>query len=239
MSTPACLVCGARSVAALPWRGAWGGRGARLVPPMSSVGPGGRPEPPRWNCRRCGFLFVDVADGVLGAAYEVTCADGTADAIDEGRRPLFARLLRELTPRGGRRCLDVGSGGGLFVRLAAAAGWEAVGVDRAGPEETGAGYRLARLDFPTAAIPGGPFALVTFLGSLTYMRDPVAALRAAQDEGGDRLHVTGLQVVEVALDALDHAGQLRRHHHEVEAALEDAAGAVVFREACFPTLCPC
>ena len=135
-----------------------------------------------WICRACGFVFVDLQDVVLGAAYEGTYADGTADAIDEGRRPLFTSLLGELAPSGGRRSLDVGSGGGLFVRLAAAAGWQAVGVDPAGPETTGSGFRLVRMDFPPAAeIPGAPFALVTLLGSLTYMRDPVAALRAAHD----------------------------------------------------------
>jgi glycosyltransferase involved in cell wall biosynthesis/2-polyprenyl-3-methyl-5-hydroxy-6-metoxy-1,4-benzoquinol methylase len=117
---------------------------------------------------------------VLGAAYEGTDADGTADAIDEGRRPLFLSLLRELPPWGGRRCLDVGSGGGLFVRLAAAAGWEAMGVDPAGPEQSGSRFRLVRMEFPSVTpLPSPPFALVTFLGSFTYMRDPVAALRAA------------------------------------------------------------
>jgi SAM-dependent methyltransferase len=135
-----------------------------------------------WKCPACGFVFIDLADVVLGAAYEGTCVDGTADAIDEGRRPLFASLLGELALWGGRRCLDVGSGGGLFVRLAAAAGWEAVGVDPAGPEVAGPGFRLVRMEFPpVAGIPGAPFALVTFLGSLTYMRDPVSALRAAHD----------------------------------------------------------
>ena len=159
MTTPACLVCEART------------------DPVD-------PEPPitRWRCRACGFVFVDAADVVLGAAYEGTDADGTADAIDEGRRALFTSVLAELVPSGGGRCLDVGSGGGLFVRLAAAAGWEAVGIDPAGFEREGAGFRLVRGEFPSSApIPHAPFALITFLGSLTYMRDPVAALRAAHD----------------------------------------------------------
>ena len=159
MTAPACLVCDARETRAIH---------ASLTT--------------RWRCLACGFVFVDTADVTLGAAYEGTCADGTADAIDEGRRPLFTSLLREITPSGGKRCLDVGSGGGLFVRLAAAAGWEAMGVDPAGPEQSGPGFRLVRMNFPPVTpFPSPPFALVTFLGSLTYMPDPVAALRAARD----------------------------------------------------------
>jgi 2-polyprenyl-3-methyl-5-hydroxy-6-metoxy-1,4-benzoquinol methylase len=105
---------------------------------------------------------------------------GDGGAIDDGRRPLYASLLRRVPPSGGRRCLDVGSGGGLFVRLAAEAGWDAVGVDPAGPQVEGRGFRLLRADFPACgSAAGGPFALVTFLGSLNYMTDPVAALRAA------------------------------------------------------------
>jgi SAM-dependent methyltransferase len=156
MTTPACLVCGAAST----------------TPTHAG----------RWRCGACGFLFVETGDAALGSGYDRSLADGTADAVDEGRRPLFTSLLAPLTPFGGGRCLDVGSGGGLFVRLAAARGWEAVGVDPAGPERTGPRFRLVRMDFPAAGpIPGAPFALVTFLGSLMYMHDPVAALRAAHE----------------------------------------------------------
>ena len=122
MMAPICLVCAARETRPLD-------------------------APSRWRCRACGFVFVDPVDGTLGAGYDTTCAGGTADAIDEGRRPLYAKLLGEVPPSGGRRCLDVGSGGGLFVRLAAAAGWDAVGVDPAGPEKADSRCRLMRIEF--------------------------------------------------------------------------------------------
>jgi SAM-dependent methyltransferase len=119
-------------------------------------------------------------DASLSAPYEAARVSGAAAHIDEARRRLFAAQLARLAPSGGGRCLDVGSGGGLFVRLAAAAGWDALGIDPAGPELEGAGFRLARLPFPpTEEPPMAPFALVTFFNSLTYMLDPVAALRAA------------------------------------------------------------
>jgi SAM-dependent methyltransferase len=137
-------------------------------------------EAARWRCRACGLVFTDPLDAPLASLYEGTGSDGTADAIDERRRPLFTALLGRLPPFGGGRCLDVGSGGGLFVRLAAAAGWDAVGVDPAGPALTSGRARLVRMAFPpTGRVPGAPFALVTFNGSLNYMTDPLAALRAA------------------------------------------------------------
>jgi SAM-dependent methyltransferase len=195
-------------------------------------------------CHACGFVFVDAADVVLGAAYQGTSADGTADAIDEGRRPLFVGLLRQLTPSGGGRCLDVGSGGGLFVRLAAAAGWEAIGVDPAGPEQSGTGFRLARMDFPPVTpIPGAPFALVTFLGSFTYMRDPVAALRAAHDllEPGGLLvvRVPNVAVHLAVLRAADALGTrvgawLRRGTILHARSFSSRALAVAFARAGFP-----
>jgi SAM-dependent methyltransferase len=133
----------------------------------------------RRRCRACGFVFAEVPSAVSSAQYDMLYA-GNGGGIDDGRRPLYTALLRRVPPFGGRRCLDVGSGGGLFVRLAAEAGWEAVGIDPAGPALEGPRLRLLRADFPaSASATGGPFALVTFLGSLNYMVDPVAALGAA------------------------------------------------------------
>jgi SAM-dependent methyltransferase len=153
MSMTACLVCDATATVHL--------------------------DPARRRCRACGFVFAVSPGAVPGARYDMLYA-GDGGALDDGRRPLYETLLRRTPPSGGRRCLDVGSGGGLFVRLAAEAGWDAVGVDPAGPQLEGSGCRLFRAEFPAcASAAGGPFALVTFLGSLNYMADPVAALSTA------------------------------------------------------------
>jgi SAM-dependent methyltransferase len=153
MTVPVCLVCGAAATVGL--------------------------DRARRRCRACGFVFAVSPGAVRSAQYDLLYAADDR-GIDDGRRPLYAGLLRRLPPFGGGRCLDVGSGGGLFVRLAAEAGWDAVGIDPAGPQVDGRGFRLLRADFPARAdAAGGPFALITFLGSLNYMTDPVAALRAA------------------------------------------------------------
>jgi glycosyltransferase involved in cell wall biosynthesis/SAM-dependent methyltransferase len=141
----------------------------------------------RRRCRACGFVFAECPEDVASARYDLRYG-GDDGGIDDGRRPLYAALLRRVPAFGGRRCLDIGSGGGLFVRMAAEAGWDAVGIDPAGPETEGPHVRLIRGAFPACADEaGGPFALITFLGSLNYMTDPVAALRAAHallDPGG-------------------------------------------------------
>jgi SAM-dependent methyltransferase len=145
----------------------------------------------RRRCRRCGFVVGPRTDA-SAVAYARLYAGERGREVEEGRRRHYLQLLASLPPFGNRRTLDVGCGGGLFSRLAAAAGWTAVGVDPAVIEEERDGFRLVRRDFPaSAATLGGPFALVTFHGSLNYMDDPVAALRAAHGvlEPGGRVFV--------------------------------------------------
>lgn len=150
----ACLVCEATAVAPLDAR--------------------------RVRCGRCGFVSGERREPA-SLAYPALYAAPAGQAIEERRRRLYAAVLASLRPSGSRRALDVGCGPGLFVRLAAAAGWTAVGIDPAASETHGDGFRLVRGAFPASAETlGAPFALVTFLGSLNYMDDPVVALRAAR-----------------------------------------------------------
>lgn len=156
MRAPDCLVCDAHDVTAL--------------------------EPPHWRCRRCGFVFVHEPEAWRTRDYGALYANDTGLRIDAARRAMYDALLAAVPPFGSRRALDVGCGGGLFVRRAAAAGWDAVGIDPAAPDEAGPSHRFVRDGFPPPGpVPGTPFALVTFLGSLNYMDDPVAALRAARE----------------------------------------------------------
>jgi SAM-dependent methyltransferase len=119
-----------------------------------------------------------VADGVDHPSYLALHRSGRGARVEEARHGVYASILRRFAPWGGRRCLDVGSGSGVFARLAGRAGWQSVGVDPAGPEVVEDGVRLVRAAFPPA--PDGRFELVTFLGTLNYMTDPVAALAAAR-----------------------------------------------------------
>ena len=135
----------------------------------------------RQRCVACGFVFGGPSEASR-EAYATLYASAHGVDVDEARSRHYARLLAAIRPSGNRRALDVGCGGGLFVRLAARAGWTSVGVDPVVTEVEGAGFRLVRTEFPaSAAALGPPFALVTFLGSLNYMDDPVATLRAAHD----------------------------------------------------------
>jgi SAM-dependent methyltransferase len=103
---------------------------------------------------------------------------GRGRAVEEARERVYSAVLERFTPHGARRCLDVGAGSGVFVRMAARRGWDCVGVDPAGPDLVEPGMRLVRSAFPPA--PDGPFELITFFGSLNYMREPLAALMTAR-----------------------------------------------------------
>jgi len=135
---------------------------------------------PGWTrCGRCGFVEGPAAEGIDLHTYLDLHDSGRGARLEHARRGVYAPILRRFAPWGGRRCLDVGSGSGVFARLAAAAGWRCVGVDPAGPEAVEDGIRLVRAPFPPA--PAGPFELVTFFNSLNYMTDPVNALAAARE----------------------------------------------------------
>ena len=94
----------------------------------------------------------------------------------------FRRLLRAAGPPG--RLLDVGTGFGVFLKLAGAAGWQAVGVDvdaqavRYAWTQLGVDARageLAALRFPDAS-----FDLVTFWNVLECVPEPLALLAEAR-----------------------------------------------------------
>jgi SAM-dependent methyltransferase len=118
------------------------------------------------------------AEGAERASYRALHATGTGARVEEARHGVYLPLLSRFPPHGGRRCLDVGSGAGVFARLAVAAGWRCVGIDPAGPALDAGELRLVRGEFPPA--PDGRFELITFFGSLNYMSDPRAALAAAR-----------------------------------------------------------
>lgn len=157
-----------------------------MSPRCLACGEAARPLFDAWTrCPRCGFVEGVRAEGAERASYRALHESGTGARVEEARRGVYQPLLRRFPPRGERRCLDVGSGAGVFPRLAVAAGWRCVGVDPAGPTIEEGALSLRRGAFPPA--PEGRFDLITFLGSLNYMSDPHAALvvaRAALAAGG-------------------------------------------------------
>jgi 2-polyprenyl-3-methyl-5-hydroxy-6-metoxy-1,4-benzoquinol methylase len=132
-------------------------------------------------CRRCGFAFALVFDlSIVARVYAEQRASGRRERIEAHRVPLFRALLERYARLPGRRCLDVGCGAGTFVRLAADLGWSATGVDPEAPAADRRRARFIRSAFPAPEVAArAPFDLVTFLNSLNYFADPVAALREA------------------------------------------------------------
>ena len=119
------------------------------------------------------------------------------------RLQLFSSLLPSLDLSGGARALDLGCGGGTYVRLLAGLGHPAVGID----------YSLASVHRAVAADPGrkgrylageayalpfrdGAFDLVVAIGVLQALTQPERAL----DEMARVLRAGGVLVVE-ALNA--------------------------------------
>ena len=138
-----------------------------------------RPLFDAWTrCPRCGFVEGARVESAERASYRALHESGTGARVEAARHGVYLPLLRRFPPWGERRCLDVGSGAGVFARLAVAEGWRSVGIDPAGPTLDEGALRLLRAEFPPA--PAGRFELVTFFGSLNYMSDPHAALAAAR-----------------------------------------------------------
>ena len=134
----------------------------------------------QWTrCRRCGFV-AGPEDALDPRTYCAMHESGHGADVERARAGVYAAILTRFPPWGDRRCLDVGSGSGVFATLAARAGWRCVGVDPAGPERVAGDVQLVRALFPPLpAEVDGRFDLVTFVNSLNYMIDPVAALAAA------------------------------------------------------------
>ena len=130
------------------------------------------------RCPRCGFVEGPRVEGADRASYLALHENGTGLRVEQARHGVYLPVLRRFPPRGERRCLDVGSGAGVFARLATDAGWRSIGVDPAGPELDDGSLALRRASFPPP--PGGRFELITFFGSLNYMSDPHEALVAAR-----------------------------------------------------------
>ncbi|MBI4386545.1 MAG: glycosyltransferase, partial [Elusimicrobia bacterium] len=112
-----------------------------------------------------------------------------AGEVEESREVLYESFLESLrspaTYRSqGRhgRLLDVGCGGGRFIALAGAHGWEAQGIDL-DPEACEAarkrGLAVSRTSLKAAAFPDSFFDVVTLWEVLDIMEDPLGHLREA------------------------------------------------------------
>jgi 2-polyprenyl-3-methyl-5-hydroxy-6-metoxy-1,4-benzoquinol methylase len=150
------------------------------------------------RCGRCGLVYVSprLTEPSTSLVYELD-ADHTISntycwvGSDSERRfaPLLARLSKAAQPG---QLLDVGCGGGQFLRAAKRTGrWQVIGVEpSADAAEQAARYaacEVRRTTLQSAGLPEGTFSVIAMLGVLEHVHDPIATLRLARtllDESG-------------------------------------------------------
>jgi 2-polyprenyl-3-methyl-5-hydroxy-6-metoxy-1,4-benzoquinol methylase len=139
------------------------------------------------RCVECGVVFRNPRP--VAVAYEEEFESGRAEVLDESwlgsrRASTFTRFLDTWPERPG--CvLDVGCGGGWFLKAAAERGWRGIGVDlspaavRYARERLGVDARqgtVAEQRFEPAS-----FDLVTLWNVLEVLPDPLGVLQTAHD----------------------------------------------------------
>jgi SAM-dependent methyltransferase len=98
------------------------------------------------------------------------------DRLYDWRMGGVARRLAGLVPAGAR-LLDVGAGGGAFMRLCRRVGLEAWGLDKYA--DPGGDPCFLRGDLLSLALPEAHYDAVTFLHVLEHLADPAAVLAEA------------------------------------------------------------
>ena len=138
------------------------------------------------RCLECGVVFRNPRP--TAAAYDEEFRSGRAEVADEARlgarRGAMFKSFLDAWPERPGRVLDVGCGGGWFLRAAVDRGWSGVGVD-----PSPAAVRHAKEVLRVDALPGkveaqrfapGSFDLVTLWNVLDVVPDPLGLLRAVR-----------------------------------------------------------
>ncbi len=136
------------------------------------------------RCRHCGLAYVNPRPTPRGIAPYYTHDYGSHDlkppSLAESQ---YYRLFRKLSAPSGARVLDVGCGGGKYLRFLQKHGYHVEGVEvknglaRRLRDELG--LRSYDGTITQARIPEGSFDVVTFWWVLEHTHDPVQNLRAA------------------------------------------------------------
>ncbi|MBX7253532.1 MAG: class I SAM-dependent methyltransferase [Candidatus Promineofilum sp.] len=140
------------------------------------------------ECRHCGLVYANPrwpTDTVLEAYTSVE--DETYVEERHGRELTFRHHLRRIErivgPAAGRALLDVGAYIGVFVEVAAAAGWRAQGVEpsswaAAEAQRRGLAVHTGTLD--SVDLPPESFDLITMWDVIEHLSDPAAELARAR-----------------------------------------------------------
>jgi SAM-dependent methyltransferase len=139
------------------------------------------------RCDACGLVFRNPRPAAV--AYTEEFGSGRAEVENEAwlgarRRATFERFL-DAWPDAPGRVLDVGCGGGWFLKTASERGWKAIGVDlspaavRHAREALGVDARVGSLE--AQGFEPGSFDLVTLWNVIEVLPDPLGTVRAARD----------------------------------------------------------
>ena len=139
------------------------------------------------QCKQCGLVYANPRwDGAEVLDHYVAVEDPLYLEEREGRVLTFQHHLLPLHELTGapasRRLLDIGAYVGVFVEIAQAAGWQAVGVEPSHWAVTEARKRgLAMLEgtLASAALPEADFDVVTMWDVIEHLTDPLAELQQA------------------------------------------------------------
>jgi len=143
------------------------------------------------RCRHCRLVYVSprLTPEATRLVYEVDTSDTISHAYcwdgsaSESRfDALLDRLAQTANPG---RLLDVGCGGGQLLRAAKRKGrWDVVGLEpivhAAEQAELYAGCEVRRTTLEEAGFPLGSFDVITMLGVLEHLHDPIAVLHSAR-----------------------------------------------------------
>jgi len=149
-----------------------------------------------WNldrCRDCTYVFANPApDAATVEGFYRGLVDDEYDEESRGREKNFATVLRRLKRLcpPGNRLLDVGAASGIFMNLAADAGYAVDGIEpsrylcREAEARTGRKVFCGTLStFP----PVEPYAVITLLDLIEHVTEPnglLAAVSARLQTGG-------------------------------------------------------
>ncbi len=141
------------------------------------------------ECANCGLVYANPrwSEDELVAAYTAV-EDNTYVEERAGRELTFQRHLRHLEqiigPANGRSLLDIGAYIGVFVEVAAASGWDAVGVEPSAWAAEQAQKRNLNVIKGTQDVFGGngrSFDLITMWDVIEHVSDPTNELKKASN----------------------------------------------------------
>jgi 2-polyprenyl-3-methyl-5-hydroxy-6-metoxy-1,4-benzoquinol methylase len=141
------------------------------------------------ECRHCGLVYANPrwpADTILETYAAVE--DTTYVEERAGRELTFRHHLRHMEqvvgPAANRRLLDVGAYIGVFVEMAAEAGWQAQGVEPslwAAAEARRRGLDVALGTLDTIDPAGGGFDVITMWDVIEHVADPSREIERARE----------------------------------------------------------